>query len=510
MPSQTIRIFDIAMQFVLSLLLLMLVTVGFSQNFNRPVPEDAFQYEYNENQGISSGYMLATHLKMWSNANNDPNYIFPYAGIYDNDGYLVWYGSPETNGLADFKYYPTMDQYSFTMRSPSTIQTVILDNNFNPIDTITGINNEQDIHDVQLLSNGNWLVSTITWDTLDLSAYTFDGTQGSTQTIIRGYGYEEIDASGNVVSEWDSNNHLDPTETLDYWGYDANDFDYCHGNAYEEDTDGNFLVSFRHLNSIHKINRQTGNIMWRLGGELSDFAFANDNGFSGQHDIRRLPNGDISLFDNANMGTESRGVTYTLDTTTWTATKTSEFLHPNTLNGNAMGSYRIYDDGTEIIGYGRIQRPDPNAVIIDENDAILAEYYFRDSVVSYRTVLADITPPQRPEITCDYTNGTMTLSLATVHNDYAWSTGDSTASIEISQPGTYQVWVDQGMGMIGSRPFVVTNISSCSAGIESLEIDNSTFRWFNLVGQEVIQLENGRMYLKVFESGAIEKTIFQE
>ncbi len=500
------------MKHSLLLLLLTVTSIGFGQNFNRPVPQDVFQYEYNEPVGITDGYMLATHIKMWSNANNDPNYIFPYTGIYDSDGYLLWYGAPGTNGLADFKYYPELDQYTFTMRSPSLLQSVLLNNAFEPIDTLTSINNDQDIHDIQLLNNGNWLISTVTWDTMDLSAYTFDGTQGSTQTIVRGYGYEEIDANGNIVGEWDSNDHLDVNETLDFWGYDPSDFDYCHGNAYEEDTDGNFLVSFRHLNSIHKINRQTGAIMWRLGGEQSDFTFANDGGFSGQHDIRRLPNGEISLFDNANEGTESRGITYSLDTVTWIATKTSEFLYPGSLSGTAMGSYRIYDDGTEILGYGRIQRPDPNSVIIDANDNILAEYYFRDSVVSYRTILADITPPQRPEIACELNGGNLVLSVTTNHTDYAWSTGESTSTITITQPGTYQVWVDQGMGMIGSLPLIVTDLSTapCFAGIEELELDHGNFRWFNLIGQEVEQIEEGHLYLKIYDSGLIEKVIVQE
>lgn len=500
------------MKSTLLLLLITLASTAFGQNFNRPVPQDVFQYEYNAPVGITDGYMLATHIKMWSNANNDPNYIFPYAGVYDSDGYLLWYGSPEANGLADFKYYPAADMYSFTMRYPTVMQSILLNNQFEPIDTLTTINNEQDIHDIQLLNNGNWMISTITWDTMDLSAFTFDGVQGSAQTIVRGYGYEEIDANGNVISEWDSNDHIDVNETLDYWGYDPNNFDYCHGNAFEEDTDGNFLASFRHLNSIHKINRQTGAIMWRLGGEQSDFTFANDGGFSGQHDIRRLPNGDISLFDNANMGTESRGVTYSLDTVNWIATKTTEYLYPGGLNASAMGSYRINADGTEILGYGRIQRPDPSSVIIDANDNILAEYYFRDSVVSYRTILADITPPQRPEIVCEFDGANLVLSVTTNHNSYAWSTGDSTATIILTQPGTYQVWVDQGMGMLGSLPLVVTDLSTapCIVGLEELELDHGSFQWRNMLGQTVEHPEAGRLYLKVYESGLIEKVIFQE
>ena len=506
------RIFDIAMRKIALLLTLLTISIhGFAQNFNRPIPENVFPYEYNEVTGITSGYMLATHLKLWSNANNDPNYISPYAGVYDSDGYLLWYGSPGANGMADFKYYSSINQYSLTVRQLGNMNTIILDENFEPIDTLVPQNNEQDIHDVQLLDNGNWLLSTITWDTTDLSAYTFDGTQGSTQTVLRGYGYEEIDPSGTVIGEWNSNDHIHPTETYDFWGYDASDFDYCHGNAYEEDSDGNILVSHRHLNSIHKINRQTGNIIWRLGGELSDFTFPNDGAFSGQHDIRRLPNGDYSLFDNGNMTGTTRGITYTLDTINWTATKSSVYMYPSNFNANAMGSYRILDDGREILGYGLVQRPFPSSVIIDANDVILAEYYFRDSVVSYRTLLEDITPPQRPEITCHFTGAGWELSLTTMHNDYAWSTGETTPTIELMQAGTYQVWVDQGMGMIGSIPFEVADINNppCTANIDELTLEDGDFRWVNLYGQNVKNPISGRLYLKVYTSGKVEKVIFQ-
>lgn len=490
---------------------LFLVTDSCAQNYNRPVPENAFQYEYNEVGGISDGYMLATHVKLGSNSMNDPNYILPYAGMYDQDGYLVWYAPTGVNTLADFKYYPNEDQYSLTTIIQGALHVIILDNNFNAIDTLVTQNNAMDIHDVLRLENGNWLFSTITWDTMDLSAYTFDGMQGGTQTVVHGYGYEEISPTGVLVNEWNSNDFVHPSETYDFWGYNENDFDYCHGNAYEEDTDGNILVSLRHLNAIHKIDRQTGDIIWRLGGELSDFTFANDGGFSGQHDVRRLPNGDYSIFDNGNITSSTRGVTYSLDTTNWIATKTGEYIHPTGFNASAMGSYRILEDGREILGYGLVLRPYPNTAIIDANDNLLAEYYFRDSIVSYRNVLEDLTMPQQPEIVCNFNGAYMELSVTTTHNNYAWSTGENTPTIELTQPGTYQVWVDQGMGMIGSAPFEVTDLTNppCLTGLDQLSIEDGNFRWFNILGQQIKEPVSGQLYIKLYDSGRTEKVIFQ-
>ena len=64
--------------------------------------------------------------------------------------------------------------------------------------------------------------------------------------------------------------------------------------------DGNLLLSFRHLNQVMKIDRVTGDVIWRLGGKRSDFAFDDDpwGGPCAQHTARELANGEIQIFDN--------------------------------------------------------------------------------------------------------------------------------------------------------------------------------------------------------------------
>ncbi|MCC6702440.1 MAG: aryl-sulfate sulfotransferase, partial [Fluviicola sp.] len=192
------------------------------------------------------------------------------------------------------------------------------------LDTIQAIQQLDDVHDIQRAANGNWLFTIATIDTVDLSGATFyNGTNGVANTIIAGFGVQEVDANNNIVFEWDSNDHIPPTETYLFYGYNVSNFDYCHGNAVAEDSDGHLLLSFRHLNAIYKIHRTTGAIIWKLGGHTSDFNFTNDPGFSGQHDIRKLPNGNYSLFNNANMAPApkvSKGKEFSLDTINWTAT----------------------------------------------------------------------------------------------------------------------------------------------------------------------------------------------
>lgn len=78
-------------------------------------------------------------------------------------------------------------------------------------------------------------------------------------------------------------------------------------------TDGHYLVSARHASTIFKINGTDGAVIWRLGGNHSDFALGEGVRFGFQHHARYfvedpLGSGEvISLFDNSVYGSESAG-----------------------------------------------------------------------------------------------------------------------------------------------------------------------------------------------------------
>lgn len=506
------RIFDSVMKNTLLLLLLCICSHSFGQNYNRPIPESTFPYEFQSTGNSVPGYFLTGMFKVNVLPNN-PNYLAPYPVIYDENGYVAWYSKPDVRNATDFKYYPEVDFFSYsTVEQGQDIKFIILDGNLNRLDTLNVVNHEEDIHDFQRAANGNWLLSARFMDTMDLSAYTFDGTQGSAQTIIRGYGVQEFDANGNLVFEWNSNDHMHPTETYDFYGYNVNDFDYCHGNAIAEDDDGHLLFSMRHTNSIIKVHRTTGDIIWRLGGQLSNFTFIGGEPFSAQHDIRRLPNGNYSLYNNDNMGSLqiSKGEEYVLDTVNWTAEKVDEYYTPGEYYHRAMGSYRHLSNDYKMLGWGFSNRPAPTATLVDDQDAILSEFYFDDSVMVYRMMFDfNVTLP-RPEITCVNTANGLGLTIDPA-SSYLWSTGETTQTITVTTPGIYQVWVPYGEGFIGSFPIEVADPNVvCEIGLDELTHGNQNFRWTNLMGQDVLEPQAGRLYLKIYESGAIEKVIFQD
>ena len=74
--------------------------------------------------------------------------------------------------------------------------------------------------------------------------------------------------------------------------FTKDEIDPVHINSVAIDSDTSILISSRHMDEITKIDRRTGDIIWRLGGKKNDFTFINDTiGFSHQHSVSRLKNG---------------------------------------------------------------------------------------------------------------------------------------------------------------------------------------------------------------------------
>ncbi len=83
--------------------------------------------------------------------------------------------------------------------------------------------------------------------------------------------------------------------------------DYFHINSVGETTDGNLLISGRNTSALYKVDRKSGDIIWRLGGKKSDFSFSSsDAQFHWQHDGRAWSDTLYSVFDNGANSSEAR------------------------------------------------------------------------------------------------------------------------------------------------------------------------------------------------------------
>ncbi len=482
-----------------------------AQNFNRPVPPDLPQFEFVINDSSFQENYLLTPI--FIPPQNAP--VLPSSLILDSMGYVLWYKSKPGIFFTDFKYHP--NHQIFTVVEGDKFQ--VYDSNLYLVDSIKPINGfTNDSHEFEVLSNGNYLISGKSDSVVDYSGFTFNGAPGGKNTHLVGFTIQEFDASHNLVFEWNSNDVLDPFESYDnVYGYDSAAFDYCHGNAIEKDFDGHYLVSMRHFNAILKIDKNDGSIIWKLGGKNSDFTFVNDSGFSGQHDCRRLANGNISLFDNANMAATpkiSRPKIYSLDTSNMTATKVWDYTTPTPYFARAMANFQLKPNNYKTIGYGFSYRPNPTLVVLDSADNIVSEVLFRDSVMSYRAVTYDIPVSfswNRPQVTCSYVNNLLRLHAPGGMNKYVWNDGSTDSSLLVTSPGEYQVWVNHGEGMIGSLPVKVNNINQhCTViGIEELKTTKEPvlISIFDVLGRRVEEPEFNTIYFYLYSDGTCKKRI---
>ncbi|MBU8892721.1 MAG: aryl-sulfate sulfotransferase [Bacteroidales bacterium] len=230
---------------------------------------------------------------------------------------------------------------------------LMLDSAYNVIKTFECTNGyDADWHELQVLENGHAFLIAYDQQIFDMSTIVPGGRESA---IVEGIIIQEFDKQNNLVFQWRSWDHLDITDAINTVFTDLFVY-YTHGNAIEIDYDGNILVSVLAMNQIIKIDRNTGDIIWRLGGINSDFTFTNDEGFCRQHDIRRISNGNITLYDNGVCHTPqiSRAKEYKLDEVNKTATLVWEYKHPEEIFCIAMGNVQRLSNGNTFINWGQL------------------------------------------------------------------------------------------------------------------------------------------------------------
>jgi hypothetical protein len=254
-----------------------------------------------------------------------------------------------------FKVDPT-GLYSYIDRTPTETNIRIVDSTFKQVDTYPKGNPAAASHaDFLLLTNGHALVLYFDAKTIDMSKIVLGGYPAAT---VMGNLIQEFDINKNVVFQWSSFDYLPITDT--YEDTLAVSFDYSHANTVSLDNDGNILLSNRHMSEITKVDRTTGDVIWRMGGKKNQFTFINEHPenaplyFSYPHHIQRLANGNIIFFDNGNQRKTkySRVVEYRLDETNKTATLVWEYRHTPDIYASAQGSVQRLPNGNTLIGWG--------------------------------------------------------------------------------------------------------------------------------------------------------------
>jgi hypothetical protein len=234
---------------------------------------------------------------------------------------------------------------------------VIADTSYREIARVrAGNGSHGDLHDMVLTDEGTALITVYEAVKADLSIVGSPKGGEAMDSII-----QEVEIpSGRVLWEWHSMDHVAlaesksvPPRTLRL------PYDYFHINSIDVDADGDLIVSARNTWAVYKIDRPSGDVLWRLGGRRSDFALGHGVRFAWQHDARRMPDGTITVFDNQatpRVEDESSAVVIDVDEPRRTATVVREFTHPDTVLAIAEGNAQMLPTGGVLVGWGMARR----------------------------------------------------------------------------------------------------------------------------------------------------------
>ena len=292
------------------------------------VPPQQFVYSVNTPKEGGTGYLLCAPFQVnnWRNGQ---------IRIIDMQGRTVF--ERHFRGMVyDFRqwvlqgntYYTYIINDSNAYHIPGIALTaghaVLLDSNLNFIKNIYlhpshGLNAPKnlglDLHDIILLSPDHYFTMAVYPHKVSNIP---DAIPHHKSVTVASTVIQEVN-QGKLVWQWDaskfaefyaaSNRHnvfTDTTTVQDYMHIDAMTLD---------PTDSNLICSFRDLNQVIKINRSTGEIVWRFGGKNSDFNLQSLDTFLGQHHITVTGKNSFMLLNNGDSLLRNRSsiVTFNIE-----------------------------------------------------------------------------------------------------------------------------------------------------------------------------------------------------
>ena len=297
-----------------------------------------------------------------------------YSAVFDQEGNEVW-----NTGQSNIVYYNTdYDGKLFGCwldnDSPNNLPGIEfnLDGDF----TWEEPNEEFLHHDLIQLPNGNYLgiVETSQFGPIPLGSWT---------EICQDYGYVadgiflELFWIGDKIVEWDkvtkevvwSWNVFDYFNMEDYdsglWDNvcaDNGQYDWTHINAIVFDEEESAIyISTRHLSRITKIDYSSKDVVWNMGRDMpsDDVGFGHNLGFSWQHSLQVLNNGNVLTLDNGNrsesfLNTEfptTRGIEISIEENNgeYSAVIVWEYSLSEELFGFASGNVQKLENGNYLI-----------------------------------------------------------------------------------------------------------------------------------------------------------------
>lgn len=309
---------------------------------------------------------------------SDAMYGQPGSLIVDNSGNPIWFRPLSSPNLmnTDFRVQrfhgkPVLTFWQGTLATPPAYTNApggssepgscyyILDNTYSVIKTVSAQKGfVSDIHEFLLTPRNTALLLSTKKVPMDLTPY-----GGPENGYVQDFAIQEIDLRTNkLLFFWDALDHIPLTDSYQSASSATstdNIWDAYHLNSIGlTDNRDDIIVSSRSMWTIYRINKPTGDILWRLGGKQSDFEIESGGEFSWQHDARLLPNNLISLFDDNSNGSSdseppSHGLILRLDFETMTAAVDRTYFHDPNISVASQGNVQSLPNGNKFIGWGQ-------------------------------------------------------------------------------------------------------------------------------------------------------------
>jgi Arylsulfotransferase (ASST) len=315
-----------------------------------------------------------------------------YVIITDSHGTPVWWMAEPGGSASDAKVLGS-DQIAWTIISPPGVGGNYTVRNFSGqlLNTLYG---GLDDHELQPTPDGTYLAihevnRVCPPDCADLSPW-----GGSAQSEVLDAEIIELDQNSNVLWTWRTRDHIALSEYADTGWYPSQGDDIIHMNAIEPDGPDGLMFSARHLNAIYHVTKSTGAIDWKIGGtnRPESLVVVGDmrpsatgvEVLSGQHDVRKWPDGTISVHDNGTLASRPPSVVrYRIDMSNHTAQVVQEIQDARVSSSLCCGSARLLPGGNWLVQWG----DNPFMTELDPNGTpVVTIQYNMGSAFSYRAV----------------------------------------------------------------------------------------------------------------------------
>ena len=319
-----------------------------------------------------------------------------YVAVFDGNGVPVWWYKTRRVPI-DAKILPdrTIAFASFPASSPE-YQVRRLDGTF--VRKVVSPDGRIDDHELQRRGNGDF-VYLVYQPRRHVDLTSLGGPADG--TVLEAH-IEEVSPAGRRVWSWAGDDNLSLAESSRWYSTilgtpivipgpgnaPETSYDFFHANAVSVGKEV-VLLSLRQTDAVYAIDRATGAILWKLGGTPTPQSLTvlddpyGDMPFGGQHDVRLLPDGTVSAFDDGTfLNRPPRVVRYRIDPVARTATLVQEITDPGVTVSNCCGSARLMASGDWLVSWGG----DPVVTEYRPDGTPVFSLHFADALFSYRAV----------------------------------------------------------------------------------------------------------------------------